>query len=172
VQKLTLGVNKDRQSAIHIYQTYLLNLFISYRPPLRCSYFVGRSVVVALKLRKNYAKTTFFKLKNFLLACSLPLALRLREVKYYIWPILLYGAETWPLTAGTLNGIEAFEMWTHRRLLRVPWIAHAINEEILRTACYEREILSIVKERKVSYIDHIFRGGKYHIPTLILQGKI
>lgn len=125
-----------------------------------------------VKLRTNYAKSTFFKLKNFLLARSLPLTLRLRVVKCYIWPILLYGAETWSLKARTLNRIEAFEMWTLRRLLRVPWTAHATNEEVLRTAGYEREMLNIVKERKVSYLGHILRGDKYYIPKLILQGKI
>jgi len=60
----------------------------------------------------------------------------------------LYGAETWSLKAGILNRIEAFEIWTLRRFLRVPWIAHAPNEEILRTAGYEREILNIIKNEK------------------------
>ena len=59
-----------------------------------------------------------------------------------------------------------------RRLFRVPWTAHATNEEVLRTAGYEREMLNIVKERKVSYLGHILRGDKYYIPKLILQGKI
>ncbi|ENN78857.1 hypothetical protein YQE_04688, partial [Dendroctonus ponderosae] len=110
-----------------------------------------------VKLRTNYARTTICKHKNFLLTRSLPLALRLRVVKCYIWSILLYGAETWSLKARTLNRIEAFEMWTLRRLLRVPWTAHATNKEILRTAGCEREILNIVKERKVFYLGHILR---------------
>lgn len=125
-----------------------------------------------VKLRINYAKTTFFKLKNFLLARSLPLTLRLRVIKCYIWPILLYGVETWSLNVGTMNRIEAFEMWVLRRLLRIPWTAHTTNEEVLRTAGCERELLNIVKERKISYLGHILRGSKYHIPKLILQGKI
>lgn len=63
-------------------------------------------------------------------------------------------------------------MWTLRRVLRVPWTARATNEEILRTAGCERGILNIVKERKVSYLGHIFTGGKYYISKLILQGKV
>jgi len=51
-------------------------------------------------------------------------------------------------------------------------IAHATNEEILRTAGCERELLNIVKERKVSCLGPIVRGGKYYITKLILQGKI
>jgi len=124
-----------------------------------------------VKLRTNYAKATFFKLKNLLLARSLSLALRLRVIKCYIWPILPYGAETWSIKVRTLNRIVAFKMWTLRRLLRVPWTAHATNKEILRTAGCERELLNIVKERKVSYFGHILRGGKYYIPKLILDGK-
>jgi len=53
----------------------------------------------------------------------------------------------------------------------VPWTAHAKNEDILRTAGCKPELLNIVKERKVSYLGHILRGGKYYIPKLILEGK-
>jgi len=56
-----------------------------------------------VKLRTNYAKTTFFKLKYLLLARSLLLTLRLRVIKCYIWPILLYSAEMWSLKLRTLN---------------------------------------------------------------------
>lgn len=68
-----------------------------------------------VKLRIGRAKDIFHKLKNFFLARTLPLALRIRVVKYYVWPILLYGAETWSLKIKTLNLIEAFEMWTRER---------------------------------------------------------
>jgi len=63
-------------------------------------------------------------------------------------------------------------MWSLRRLLRMPWTAHATNEETLRTAGCERELLNIVKERKVSYLGHILGGVKYYIPKLIPEGKI
>ena len=125
-----------------------------------------------VKIRVGHAKTTFLKLKNFFLARTLPLALRIRVVKCYVWPVLLYGAETWSLKVRTLNRIEAFEMWTLRRLLRIPWTAHRSNEEVLEMAGVQRELLHIVKNRKISYLGHILRGDRYSIPKLILQGKI
>jgi len=60
------------------------------------------------KIRIGQAKTAFMKLKNVMLSRTLPMALRLRVVKCYVWSILLYGAETWSIKVRTLNRIEAF----------------------------------------------------------------
>lgn len=125
-----------------------------------------------VKLRIGMAKETFSRLKNLLLQRTLPLELRLRVVHCYVWPVLLYGSETWSLKVKSLNRIEAFEMWTLRRLLRIPWTDHLTNQEVLRRAGVERQLLNIVRQKKVSYLGHILRGDRYSIPKLIIQGKI
>ena len=125
-----------------------------------------------VKIRIGTAKTTYLKMKNILLQRTLPVCLRLRVIKCYIWPILLYGVETWSLKVRTLKRIEAFEMWTLRRMLRISWTEHITNDDVLLRAGVERELLNIVKQRKTSYLGHILRGSRYFIPKLIVQGKI
>lgn len=125
-----------------------------------------------VKRRIGRAKTTFFKLKNLLLHRNMPLHTRIRVIQSYVWPVMLYGAETWSLKVKSINRIEAFEMWTLRRLLRIPWTEHATNDEVLRRARVDRQLMDTVKQRKVSYLGHILRGRQYSIPRLILQGKI
>ncbi|KAK9879106.1 hypothetical protein WA026_003946 [Henosepilachna vigintioctopunctata] len=71
-----------------------------------------------------------------------------------------------------MNRIEAFEMWTLRRLLKIPWVDRITNEEVLRRAGVERVLLKNIKQRKISYLGHILRGNKYEILRLILVGKI
>jgi len=63
-------------------------------------------------------------------------------------------------------------MWLHRRMLRIPWTQHATNENVLRRANPERQLLMTVKCRKTSYLGHILRGYKYRLLQLILKGKI
>lgn len=69
-----------------------------------------------------------------LLRQEVPVNLRLRVVERYVCPILLYGAETWSLKVKSLNRIEAFEMWILRKLLKIPWVDHVSNEQVLQRA--------------------------------------
>nr|CAH7723606.1 unnamed protein product [Callosobruchus chinensis] len=94
-------------------------------------------------------------------------------VKCYVWSVLLYGAEAWTLKAAAINRIEAFEMRTLRRMLKVSWTEHVRNDYVLRMAGLEdRELFEHIKKRKISYLGHIIRGKRYEFQRLILQGKI
>lgn len=127
---------------------------------------------VEIKIRTARARSTFIKFQRYLCRREVSLNIRLRMIKCYIWPIITYGAETWSLKLKSMNRIEAFEMWTLRRLLRIPWVDRVTNEEVLRRAGVERELLTTIKQRKTSYLGHILRGNKYDILRLILMGKI
>jgi len=78
----------------------------------------------------------------------------------------------WTLKAATINRLEAFEMWLHRRMLRIPWVAMKTNEAVLNRASAVHELLITVKCRKVSYLGQILRGDRYHLLQLIMKGKI
>nr|CAH7723139.1 unnamed protein product [Callosobruchus chinensis] len=94
-------------------------------------------------------------------------------VKFYVWSVLLYGAEAWTLKAAAINRIGAFEMWTLRRMLKISWTEHVRNDDVLRMAGLEdRELFEHIKKRKISYLGHIIRGERYEFQRLILQGKI
>ncbi|VEN34867.1 unnamed protein product [Callosobruchus maculatus] len=79
----------------------------------------------------------------------------------------------WTLKAAIVNKIEAFEMYTLRRMLRVSWVDHVRNENVLqRAGLGERELFVVIRKRKIAYLGHIMRGECYHLLRLILQGKI
>ena len=63
-------------------------------------------------------RAAFENLSKILTSSNLNIKLNLRIAQCYIWPILLYGTETWILTKTTLNKLEAFEMWLYRKMLR------------------------------------------------------
>ena len=124
------------------------------------------------KIRCGIAKETFRKLRNVLIYTDMPLHLKIRVVQCYVIPVLLYGAETWSIKAVSIRRLEAIEMWFLRRLLKVPWIEKVSNDEVLRRAGVDRELMGTIKRRKISYLGHIVRGKKYEFLQLILEGRI
>jgi len=56
---------------------------------------------------------------------------RIRLLKCYIWSTLLYECETWTLSKTLEKRIEAFEIWTFRRILKISWANHKTNDEVL-----------------------------------------
>ena len=71
-----------------------------------------------------------------------------------------------------MKRLEAFEMWCFRRMLRIPWTDHILNESVLDFLDRDRELLKMVKRRKVSYFGHMVRGPKYTLLRTIMEGKI
>lgn len=125
-----------------------------------------------VRCRIELARTTFQRMRSLFCNDSLNLKLRQRMIKCYIWSVLLYGAEVWTLKAVTINRLEAFEMWLHRRMLRIPWVALQRNEAVLDRANTVRELLTTVKCRKLAYLGHVLRGNRYRMLQLIMKGKI
>lgn len=74
-----------------------------------------------VKCRIESARTTFNKMKSFFCDDNLSLKLRLRMIRCYVWPILLYEVEAWTLRVGTMNRLKAFETWVIRRMLQISW---------------------------------------------------
>ena len=126
-----------------------------------------------IRCRIEQSRTIFLKLKKFLTNKILNFKLRYRTLKCYVWSVLLYGVEAWTLKTSSINKLEAFEMWCLRRMLRISWVNHIRNEEVLRRAQIEdRELFEVIKRRKISYLGHIMRGERYEFQRLVLQGKV
>lgn len=69
--------------------------------------------------------------------------------------------------------LEAFEMWLYRRMLRVSWMDRITNVKILCRMEKEKEVLNMVKCRKIQYFGHIMRNeNRFHLLQSILQGKV
>ena len=86
-------------------------------------------------------------------------AVKLSVVRALIWPVLTYGSEAWTLTETNMRRIEAAELWTYRRILRISWRDRRTNESVLNEMGVQRELLAMIKHKKLSYFGHAYRGG-------------
>lgn len=125
-----------------------------------------------IRSRIEKARATFNSMKNLFTNSSISLPLKIRLIKCYVFPVLLYGAEAWTLTEALMKRLEAFEMWVYRRILRISYTEHITNIEVLRRMGKEKEISLTVKKRKLEYLGHLMRHDKYRLLQLIVQGKI
>ena len=96
-------------------------------------------------------------MSDVLTSRDMTLALRLKAVRMYIYPIISYGDETWTFYKDTTNKIEAFEMWVYRRIARISWKDKVSNEDVLKRLGVKRELLSSMKINKLTYFGHITR---------------
>ena len=84
-------------------------------------------------------------------------------VQSLIFPIALYGCESWTVKQEDRRRIEAFELWCWRKMLRVPWTAKMTNQEVLeKINCHHRLVMSleaIALKHKLKYFGHVMRSN-------------
>ena len=90
-------------------------------------------------------------------------------VKAMVFPVVMYGCESWTVKKAECRRIDAFELWCWRRFLRVPWTARRSNQSILKEISPELEGLML--ELKLQYLGHLMRRTDSFEKTLML-GKI
>jgi len=122
-----------------------------------------------IKCRIAIAKAAFNK-KRTLFTSTLDLELRKKLVKYYIWSIALYGAETWTLQAVNQKHVKSFEMWCWRRMETISWTDDVRNEEVLLRVKEQRNILHEICKWKANWIGHILRRNC--LLQRVIEGKI
>jgi hypothetical protein len=96
--------------------------------------------------------------------------LQKRLVKTLIWPVTLYGSETWTLRKTDLQRLEAFEMWIWRRMEKISWTEKKSNEEVLTLVDENRNLIDTIRRRQRNWIGHILRSDC--LLREILEGKI
>jgi len=93
-------------------------------------------------------------------------------MKALVWPVATYGCESWTLRKNEETRLDAFEMKGLRKILRVSRIAKKTNEWVLNKAGVKRELLDIVKARKLAYYGHTMRKQRSCLEEDIMQGTI
>ena len=121
-----------------------------------------------IKIRIAQAKSTFIRMRKILTSKEISLPLRLRMIKCYIYPIVLYGSETWTLLKESVKRIEAFEMWIYRRVARISWKDKVKNTDVLERLGVKRELLQTLQTSKLTYFGHIARHDC--LPRTVLTG--
>ena len=123
-----------------------------------------------IKIRICIAKSRFQELKIVLTNKRISQELRLRLVKCFVLSTFTYGCETWTLNKDMENKINAFEMWTLRKIANVKWTDRVTNDEVCRRLHVQRKLLSDIKQRKLAYFGHIKRH--HSIRKELLEGRV
>ena len=76
-------------------------------------------------------------------------------VKALVFPVVMYGCESWTIKKAELGRIDAFELWYWRRLLRVPWTARRSNQSILKEISPEYSLEELMLKLKLQYFGHL-----------------
>ena len=108
---------------------------------------------------------SIFKSRNI----TLPTKVRL--VKAMVFPVVMYGFESWSIKKAEHRRIDTFELWCWRRLLRVPWTARRSNQSILKEIGPGCSLEGLMLKLKLQYFGHLTRRADSFEKTLML-GKI
>ena len=93
-----------------------------------------------------------------------------RVLNCYVEPVLLYGSECWTISAQMESKLQATELWFYRRMMKISWVDHVTNEEVLRRAGTERKIMKTIRKRQIEFLGHVMR--KEGLEELMLTGRV
>ena len=110
-------------------------------------------------------------LDSILKSRDITLPTKVRLVKAMVFPVVMYGCESWTVKKAERQRIDAFELWCWRRLLRVPWTARRSNKSILKEISPGCSLEGLMLKLKLQYFGHLMRRDDSLEKTLML-GKI
>ena len=91
-------------------------------------------------------------------------------VKAMVFPVVMYGCESWTIRKAEHQTIDAFELWCWRRLLRVPWTARRFNQSVLKEISPGCSLEGLMLKLKLQYFGHMMRRVDSFEKTLMLGG--
>ena len=109
-------------------------------------------VTVAQLLPGRKAMTN---LDSVLKSRDITLLTKVYIVKVMVLPVVMYGCESWIVKKGEHQGIDAFELWCWRRLLRVPWTAKRSNQSILKDIYHDYSLEGLMLKLMLQQFDHV-----------------
>ena len=128
-----------------------------------CSHEIKRCLLLGRKVMTNL--DSILKSRHF----TLPTKIHL--VKAIVFPVVVYGCESWTMKKAEHQRIDAFELWCWRRLLRVPWTARGSNQSIQKEISHEYSLEGLMLKLKLQYFGHLMRITDSLEKTLMV-GKI
>jgi len=107
-------------------------------------------------------------LDNILKSRDITLPTKVHLVKAMVFPVVMYGYESWTVKKAEHRRIDAFELWCWRRLLRVPWTARTSNQSILKEVSPKYSLEELMLKLKLQYFCHLIRRTDSFEKTLML----
>ena len=118
-----------------------------------CSHEIKRCLLLGRKVMTN--------LDSILKSRDISLPTKVRLVKAMVFPVVIYGCESWTIKKAEHQRIDAFELWCWRRLLRVPWTARRSNQSILKEISPEYLLEELMLKLKLQYFGHLMLRADY-----------
>ena len=128
-----------------------------------CSHKIKRLLLLGRKIMTN--------LGSILKSRDITLPTKVHLVKAMIFPVVMYGCESWTIKKAEHRRIDAFKLWCWRRLLRVPWTARRSNQSILKEISPGCSLEGLMLKLKLQYFGHLIQRADSFEKTLML-GKV
>ena len=128
-----------------------------------CSHEIKRYLLLGRKVMTN--------LDSILKSRDITLPTKVHLVKALVFPIVMYGCESWTLKKAESRRIDAFELWCWRRLLRIPWTGRRTNQSILKEISPEYSLDGLMLKLKLQYFGHLI-GRTDSLKETLMLGKI
>ena len=116
-----------------------------------------RMVTAAMKLHLLLGRKAVTNLNNISESSDITLLTKVRLVKAMVFPVVMYGFESWTIKKAESQRIDAFKLWYWRRLLRVPWTARRSNQSTLKEISREYSLEGLMLKLKLQYFGHLSR---------------
>ena len=128
-----------------------------------CSHEIKRCILLGRKVMTN--------LDSILKSRDISLPTEVRLVKAMVFPVVMYGCESWTVKKAEYRRTDAFELWCWRRLLQLPWTARRSNQSILKEISPGCSLEGLMLKLKLQYFGHLMWRADSLKKTLML-GKI
>ena len=140
-------------------------------------YFLGGSQITAdgdcsheIKRHLLLGRKVMTSLDSIFKSRDITLPTKVRLVKAMVFPVVMYGCESWTVKKAECRRTDAFELWCWRRLLRVPWTARRSNQSILKETSPGCSLEGLVLRLKLQYFGHLMQRADSLEKTLMLGG--
>ena len=128
-----------------------------------CSHEIKRHLLLGRKVMTN--------LDSILKSRDIILPTKVHPVKAMVFPVFMYGCESWTIKKAESQRIDAFELWCWRRLLRVPWSARRSNQSILKEYSPWCSLEGLMLKLKLQYFGHLMQRA-YSLEKTLMLGRI
>ena len=134
--------------------------------PNHCRWWLSHEIKRCLLLERK----VITNLDSILKSTDITLPTKVHLVKVMVFPVFMYGCESWSVKKAERWRIDAFELWCWRRLLRVPWTARRSNQSILKEISPRCSLEGLMLKLKLQYFVHLMRRVESLEKTLMLGG--
>ena len=126
-----------------------------------------------IRRRIGIAKSAFTSMSKVLTSRDIHMTVRIKVLRCYAWPTLLYGCETWTISVAMQKKLDTFETWLYRRMLRISWKDMVTNEEVYRQMNIKQSLLVDIVRRHMSFLGHVLRKEEIEhlVVTSFVDGK-